>query len=293
VYQSLSPALTQPTWFSRTGERIAAASDEGNYSDFSLAPDERRLAFTRKPPSGPAGVWQLDLQRGVLSHFAGETPVTAPIWSPDGETIVFARNSQGAFRLFRKPSAGGGEELVLANDRTPTGGKQIPSDWSTDGHAILFDEDGDICMVPVGKRTEPRVLVRGPATETQGRLSPDQKWVAFSSDASGRRQAYVASVSNPERRWQISTQGGRDTVWRHDGREMFYVADDGTLMAVSVRPRGDTFEAAIPVPLFKLRVDALSSRTFAATHDGQKFLVNHLVQPAVPRTAFILNWASQ
>ena len=293
VYQSLSPALSQPTWFSRAGQRIAAASDEGFYGDLSLAPDEKRLALTSKSPGGPSGVWQLDLQRRVLSDFAVEAPATAPIWSPDGETIVFAKNSQGTFRLFRKPSAGGSEEPVLASERASSGGKQIPSDWSTDGQVILFDEDGDICMLPVGKATEPRVLLRGPANEAQGRLSPDQRWVAFSSDASGRREIYAAWFANPERRWQLSSQGGRDPVWRHDGQEMFYVADDGMLMAVAVRPRGDTLEPAVPVALFKLRVDALSSRTFAATHDGQKFLVNHLVQSAVPRTTIILNWAGQ
>jgi eukaryotic-like serine/threonine-protein kinase len=204
-------------------------------------------------------------------------------------------NFQGAFRLFRKPSAGGPEEPVLAaeHSRTPAGGKQIPSDWSSDGRAILFEEDGDIWMLSVGQGTAPRVLVRGPAHEGQGRLSPDQKWVAFSSDASGRREAYVASVSNPERRWQVSSQGGRDPLWRKDGQEIFYVADDGTLMAVALHSRNDRLETTVPVPLFKLRVDPLSSRTFAATHDGQKFLVNHLVQSPIPRTTFILNWAGQ
>jgi hypothetical protein len=293
VYQSLSPALSQPTWFSRAGQRIAAASDRGSYGDLSLAPDESRLALTGTPSGGPSGMWQLDLRRGVLSHFVVEAPAIAPIWSPDGETIVFAKNSRGAFRLFRKPSAGGSEEPVLATDRTPSGGKQIPTDWSADGQIILFDEAGDICMLLIGKGTEPRVLVRGPANEGQGRLSPDQKWVAFSSDASGRRDVYVALLSNPERRWQISSHGGRDPFWRRDGQEMFYMADDGTLMAVAVRSRGDTLEATVPVPLFKLPVDALSQRTFAATHDGQKFLVNQLVQSALPRTTIILNWASQ
>jgi eukaryotic-like serine/threonine-protein kinase len=117
--------------------------------------------------------------------------------------------------------------------------------------------------------------------------------VAFSSDASGRREAYVASISNPERRWQVSSQGGRDPLWRKDGQEIFYVADDGTLMAVALHSRNDRLETTVPVPLFKLRVDPLSSRTFAATHDGQKFLVNHLVQSPIPRTTFILNWAGQ
>ncbi len=295
VYQSLSPSATQPTWFNRAGERIGAASDEGSYGDFNLASDERRLALTSKTPDGQSGVWQLDLQRAVLSYFAVDSPAAAPIWSPDGETIIFAKHFQGAFRLFRKPSAGGSEEPVLATDhsRMPLGGKQIPSDWSTDGRLILFEEDGDICMLSLGKGTEPRVLVRGPAHETQGRLSPDLKWVAFSSDASGRREVYIAWLSNPERRWQVSAQGGRDPLWRIDGREMFYVADDGTLMAVALRSRGETFEAAVPVPLFKLRVDPLSSRAFAATHDGQRFLVNHLVQPPVPRTTIIFNWADQ
>ena len=293
VYQALSPNVTQPTWFSRVGQRLAAAIDEGSYGDMSLAPDETRVALTMKTPGGPGGVWQLDLQRGVLSQFAAEAPATAPVWSPDGESILFAKNDQGAFRLMRKPSAGGAEEPLFASDnpRTPAGGKQIPSDWSTDGRAVLFEGDGDIWMLPVGKGTEPRVLVRGPAYE--GRLSPDQKWIAFSSESSGRREVYVAVLSNPERRWQVSLQGGRDPVWRRDGRELFYVADDGTLMAVALRPPNETLHAAAPVPLFKLHVDPLSTRTFAATHDGQRFLVNHLVQSPVNRTMIVFNWSAQ
>lgn len=295
VYQALSPAVTQPTWFSRAGQLIAAAIDEGSYGDLSLAPDQKRVALTMKTADGTSGVGQLDLHRGVLSHFAVEASAVAPIWSPDAKTIVFAKNFDGALRLFRKPSAGGSEELVLGSDRSrpPSGGKQIPSDWSADGRIMLFEEDGDIYMLRVGTGLEPRAIVRGPGDEGQGRLSPDQKWVAFSSDASGRREVYVALVSNPERRWQVSSQSGRGPVWRGDGQELFYVSDDGTLMAVALRSPGDTLEPALPVPLFKLRVDALGSRTFAASHDGQKFLVNHLVRSAVPRTTIILNWAGQ
>lgn len=295
VYQALFPAVTQPTWFSRAGQLITAAIDEGSYGDLSLAPDQKRLALTMKTPDGTSGLAQLDLHRGVLSYFAVGASAIAPIWSPDGKTIVFAKNVQGAVRIFRRPSVGGSEEQMLGNaqSRAPSGGKQIPSDWSADGRNILFEEDGDIYILPVGTGVEPRPLVRGPADEGHGRLSPDQKWVAFSSDASGRREVYVALVSNPERRWQVSSRSGRGPVWRSDGEELFYVADDGTLMAVVLRSQGDTLEPAVPAPLFKLRVDALSSRTFAASHDGQKFLVNHLVQSAIPRTTIILNWAGQ
>ena len=295
VYQSLSPAVSQPTWFSRTGEQIAVASDEGSYGDLSLARDQNRLALTMKTSGGPSGIWQLDLHRSVLSHFAVDASAVSPVWSPDGGTILFARNFQGAFRLFRKPSAGGSEEQVLASDnaRTPSGGKQIPSDWSADGQVILFEEDRDIHVLRVGPGAERRALIRGPADEGQGRLSPDQKWVAFSSNASGRREVYVALFSNPERRWQISSQSGRTPLWRGDGRELFYVADDGTLMAVALRSRGEVLEPAAPVPLFKLQTNALASRTFAASNDGQKFLVNHLLRAAIPRTTVILNWAGQ
>jgi Tol biopolymer transport system component len=287
--------VTQPTWFNRAGQLIAAAIDEGSYGDLSLASDQKRLALTIRTAEGTSGVSQLDLQRGVLSQFAVEASATAPIWSTDGETIVFAKNVQGAFRLVRKPSAGGSEEDVLGSDysRTPSDGKQIPSDWSADGRIIPFEADGDIYMLPAGTGAEPHPLVRGPADEGEGRLSPDQKWVTFSSDASGRRQVYVALISNPERRWQVSSQSGRGPLWRNDGQEIFYVADDGMLMAVALQTRDDTLDAAAPVPLFKLRVDPLSSRTFAATQDGQKFLVNHLVQSPVARTTIIFNWAGQ
>ena len=293
VYHSRLRSVTQPTWFSREGRRISAAAPEGSYGDLALAPDQMRVALRAKTPEGPEGVWQLDLRRGILSKLAAEVPSAAPIWSPDSSSIVFAKDHQGAFRLFRKPSNGGNEEPLIPGDmtRTPFAGKQLPSDWSSDGRVVLYEEGGDIWIVPSAKGTPPRLLVHGPAEEVEGRLSPDRKWVAFSSDTSKRREVYVASVSNPERRWQISAQGGHDPRWRGDGGEIFYVAADATLMAVRLQKQGEMLQAATPAALFRLSVEPLQTRTFAAAPDGQRFLVNHLVQAEVLRTTIVLNWA--
>ena len=81
----------------------------------------------------------------------GRYPIDGSIWSPDGNWIVFAKNDGGAFRLFRKRSSGGAEELLPGIDKgyVPVGGKQLPSDWSSDGRDVLFEEGGDIWTIAV------------------------------------------------------------------------------------------------------------------------------------------------
>ena len=295
LYHTIAPSVSQPTWFSRAGLRLHAVAEEGSYGDLSLAADQNRLALTLAKPDGPEGIWQIDLARGILSKTAAETRSTAPIWSPDGNWIVFAKNDRGAFRLFRKASGGGAEELLPGIDKgyVPIGGKQVPSDWSSDGRDVLFEEGGDIWTIGVTDPAKPRTLVAGPAHESEARLSPDRRWVAFSSDSTARREVYIASATQPEQRWQISSQGGHDPAWRKDGRELFYVAADMTLMAVALDTHRGMVRPAAPSPLFQLHTDPLASRTFAATSDGQRFVVNQLVQAPTPQVTVVLNWTSK
>jgi Tol biopolymer transport system component len=297
VYQSMSTSTSQPTWFSREGRRTTAAIPKGSYGSLSLAPDQMHVALRVKTSEGPEGLWQLDLHRGILSKLTADAPATDAVWSPDSRWIVFAKHDQGAFRLFRKLASGGSEEPVLASVSSPmpSAGKQIPSDWSSDGRTLLFEEGGDIWMLSTDKGGQPQVLVHGPAGEGEGKLSPNQKWIVFSSDTSNRREIYIASMSNIERRWQISSLGGRDPHWRSDGGEVFYAAADGTLMAVRLKEQAETLQVAAPVALFNLEVDPLDTSSFVVSRDGQKFLVNRLVEATASRTTilFNFNWANR
>jgi Tol biopolymer transport system component len=233
------------------------------------------------------------------------------VWSPDGSRIVFASARNGIADLYeRSPTGEGNEQLILQTSQ----GKW-PWDWSRDGRFISFTSDSiqtktDLWILPLGGERKPLLFRQTPANELGGMFSPDQKWIAYSSDESGRWEVYVESFNLSQldqkapsrRRWQVSSHGGFQPLWRRDGKELFYISSDvsprdwwtqgrpgGRLMAVDVK-LGPQFTTGVPRELFRARFpDQAAPITYAATADGQRFLINTLVAVETPVTV-LLNW---
>lgn len=133
--------------------------------------------------------------------------------------------------------------------------------------------------------------------EVQGRLAPNQRWLAYASDESGRFEVYVRPFPSGAGQWAISGAGGMQPEWRRDGKEIYYISTVGQLMAVDVTTDAGAFTAGVPRALFDVHVpDATApfQNDYAATADGQRFLVNTLVdQPVRPSLTVILNWAEE
>ena len=128
-----------------------------------------------------------------------------------------------------------------------------------------------------------------------GRASPDGRFVAYTSGESGHGEVYVIRPGDGGGKWQVSTGGGSEAQWRGDGRELFYLAADRSLMAVDVTP-GKDLVLGLPQKLFSAPVqrDAFVRNRYLVTPDGQRFLMVALVQPdRVPPTNVILNWAAE
>jgi hypothetical protein len=151
-------------------------------------------------------------------------------------------------------------------------------------------------MLPMFGDRKPQPYVHTEFDEVQGRLSPNGRWMAYSSNVSGTLEVYVETVPAQQGRWQISTAGGSEPHWRRDGKELFYIAADRTLMAVPVKAES-TFEAGIPVPLFRAPVSAgivPYPATYDVSADGQRFLMNAIVEEApVSRVAVVVNWEAE
>jgi dipeptidyl aminopeptidase/acylaminoacyl peptidase len=151
----------------------------------------------------------------------------------------------------------------------------------------------DLWLLPLDGDRQPVPYLQTPANEMLGQFSPDGRWMAYASDESGRRQVYVQAIpANGDKR-QISTTGGGQPRWRRDGHELFYVADDQTLMAVPVKT-DVTFEMDTPRPLFQL--DPISVRTVFAyqpASDGRRFLVTTPVGGTTPPITVVLNWQEE
>jgi eukaryotic-like serine/threonine-protein kinase len=174
------------------------------------------------------------------------------------------------------------------------------NDWSADGRFLVYQEDGaqgqtDIWMLSLADRKSTRVIA-GPFNEQEAALSPDGRWIAYTSNESGLRQVYVQTMPPSERKWQVST--GRTAAahprWRFDGKQLFFDSS-GTLSVadvVSVRPA--EFKVSIPKQLFQGLTD-ISPHNFAVADLGQRFLVVTLpgvVRPDTSSIVVTLNWTS-
>src|SRR5262249_25196985 len=224
---------------------------------------------------------------------------STPVWSPDDSRIVFASNRDGLTRMYHRLSNGTGTDEVLVKLTEPT----WPHDWSPDGKFFLFGvlshkTNVDLWLLPLFGDQRPTPFIQTEFTETQGRFSPDGRWVAYTSNESGTYQIYVQSFPISGGKWQVSTGGGAQPQWRHDGKELFYLAPDRKIMAVEVNGAGSTFVAGIPKPLFDARVStqfpgAGGNLFYAASGDGQRFLVNTLAGDSTPVPfTVVMNWTA-
>jgi serine/threonine protein kinase len=301
VYRTISSsARRQFVWFDRAGKELARVGepDDGNTMMPDLSPNGRYVALTRTVNSN-RDVWLLELARGVFSRFTFHPAQEgSPIWSPDGQSIVFNSNREVSFDLYVKPTSGSAPEerlLTTPQSKSPTG-------WSSDGQFLLFrnvdpETSHDLLALPLhGDRTL-LPIVRGEFIESYGQLSSDGRWIAYQSDESGRAEVYARRFRNAGAPIRISTGGGAQMRWREDGRELIYVALDGRLMAVPLRLNGDSLEPGAPVPLFATRIGDVVSREsgylqqYVMTPDATRFLMNTVVDAgSVPPITVILNW---
>ena len=265
----------QLTWFDRAGKPLGTVGDAGAHEQLTLSPDAAHAAYRDGLGTVAGDLWVADLVRGVSERFTFERSLGGfPVWSPDGSHIVF-RSGDG---VFQKAATGGGTAELLM--RMPT--QTIPSSWSSDGRFVLLTMLGsntlqDILVLPMQGDRQLFPFVRTQYNESQGRFSPDGRWVAYVSNESGRAEVYIASFTPPgsvdsrvQSRQQISRDGGNTPVWRDDGREViFRSALSGMPMAVEIMPTGAGFQAGTPIRLF-----TTPPVPWAVTRDAKRFLVS-------------------
>ena len=292
LYQADSAENQEFTWFDRRGRLLEAVGPHNNYAFFSLSPDGKRVAIQRydDPDTVLPTIWMMDLSRqGAISRLTDTAVAQAEfgvVWSPDGSEIVFGRGDDRAMRLLRAPLTGGSAGLVL-----DTEGPKFPTDWSSDGRFVAYNSQWPDYqyqhawispLSPSSQREQPRPLFQHSYEEGSVSFSPAiagqaPRWVAYTSDETGRGEVYVREFPPGTRKWQVSTQGGLLPHWRRDGRELFYLAPEGTLMAVLVNPSG-RFEFGIPQALFAtgFRPTLLNvwQNQYAVSADGQRFLLD-------------------
>jgi Tol biopolymer transport system component len=281
--------LRQLIWFDRSGRNAGSFGAPVEIpQDFpELSPDGRRVAISR----GTLGARDIWIHEGIRDSRFTVDPADHhyAIWSPDGSRVVFGSNRNGKFDLYQKPADGSGsEELLLQSPED-----KAPNSWSPDGRFILFSSDrnnGDLMVLPTfGDRT-PFPFYSAPFNERQGVFSPDGKWIAYQSNESGQFQISVRPFPGPGGRWQLSTGGGIMPRWRADGKELFYIAPDGRLMATTVTVHGQSLIAGAPEPLFTTHIAmALNKQHYDVSRDGRLFLIDTELETTEP-IHLLLNW---
>ncbi len=280
---------TQLGWVDRTGRLIhlisgTEQSDILQPDDLRLAPDGHTAAFARTV-DGNKDIWLIDLDRGLPRRFTSNKAWDGrPIWSPDGKRLVFSTLRKGVLDLYQRPA----DETELETPLMESHEGKVAHDWSMDGRYILYQSSNpqtsdDIWAMPLFGDRKPVPVVRTPSLECCPRFSPDGHTVAYQSWETGRSEIYVQPFMGTAGKQRISSEGGVSVRWRADGRELFYRAPDGRLMAVSIQKDGEAIKAGTPAPLF--RVPAV----YIPSPDGQRFLVNVVTEPASPIT-ILLNW---
>ena len=285
-------------WIDRSGRTIGQVGAPANYYDIVFSPDERRAAvsWTSGVP-GNQDVWTVDLDRGVMSRLTFDpAPEAGPIWSPDSSRIVFT--SLDALR--QKPVAGAAGDELLFKRGTQQREGPFPSDWSPDGRYVAFSlvdsvsspTYTDIWMLPLAGDRKPFPFVQEPGRDDRASFSPDGRWLAYVAYGSGQAQVVVRAFPGAGGQFQVSKDGGDQPLWRGDGKELFFLAPDGTMMSAAI-DTSRQFEAGLPQPLFKSAVLVERRRQYAVTKDGKRFLalVPDRDALAEPLTV-VVNWPS-
>jgi len=294
--QSGADVTRQLTWFDRTGRRLGTLSDAALYTGLALSPDEHHVAVTLgtgRPEN--VDIWLIDVDRNIRSRLTVDPGRDiSPVWSPDGTRIAFqSSRSQQPVAIRQTLSNGTGADELLVEG--PGNFTMTPSGWSGDARFIAYTTRGsNVSVLPLFGDRKPFPFADTPFTEGSAVFSPDGRWIAYVSNEGGQADIYVRPFPGPGAKSQVSRDGGSHPVWRADGRELFYLAADGTMMTVAAGA-GRSFDAGMPRALFQVNAwSGTNNQVYAVTKDGQRFLVNTTSQKTsgVEPLTVVLNWTA-
>ncbi len=300
VYQSgMDTRGRRLLWLNRDGDIIDSVGNQQAFQDMQLSPDGKRLVYGIFDYTMPgADLWVHDLVRDVPSRLTFSAGFEMmPIWSPDGAMIYFTSDRNNRIEIYRKPANGTGvSEKVMRADSLPS----VPTYLSPDQSVLYFSaqKNGvDIMRVELDTPENPISVVCGaPFDEMQGKISPNEKYLLYISDESGRSEVYIRELGPTGGKWQVSTTGAMQALWSRRGSEIIYLTPDFTFTTVPVSYTNG-LELGNPISLFNHQVDFSGNiwhQRFDVTADGEKFIVN---TPSVSRTNIefnvVLNWQKE
>jgi Tol biopolymer transport system component/tRNA A-37 threonylcarbamoyl transferase component Bud32 len=275
--------LTQPTWYDRDGRRLGTAGEPDRYTYMSLSPDEKRVALTRSEAKKRAGtLWALELANGVMTRltFQPEESVFVPVWSPDSGRIAFGDVAKGGLSEVTVASA---TRTALNEDKNAL----YPEDYSPDGKTFAWTERGGTKLMLLSLSDRKSQAFESQFPRHNWHYSPDGRYLAYVSNATGIYELYVTTPSFSEVR-KISNGGASNLVWRRGTNELYYIGAEQRLSVVEIKG-GARIDPVVPRPLFPVRVQG-SVAEFSVAADGKRFLVNESIQSGEGQVNIVVHW---
>ena len=286
------------TWMDRSGKELGRVGDPAIMANPTLSPDGTRVALDiSDQKANNVDIWIESTTGAGNSRFTFDpAEEVVAVWSRDGSTLVYRNGGADGSSLVLKPATGLVREKKIFTIPVSSMDDFFPNSWSLDDQQILVTRQvasGEYLELLPAAGGELTRFLTSKGSENNGQISPDGKWVAYASDESGVWEIYVTSFPGAAGKWQVSRGGGTEPRWRGDGKEIFYIAPSGMLMAVPVSGES-TFATGTPAPLFQIHGRAPISSTDVFTYDvakdGKRFLVNRYVKPEhVPPLTILLN----
>jgi len=290
-------ARSELKWFDRSGRELATIGEPGRYGNVAISPTGTQIAYTvEDDKNSKFDIWIHDINRDVASRLTFEAEnETGPIWTPDGQNVVYTKGDWPAFSTYSKSADGSGTGQLFPPPDTLI---RFINDISPDGlnasYTTIRNSQPDIQICRLSTDTNNVEIIASKFAEYGARFSPDGLYVVYGSEESGKSEIYVKRSDGTGGKWQVSTNGGEEAIWNKNGKELVYRTADENFMAVSVNTKG-TFESGTPVKLFRQRLDNLGGgANWDISSDGQKFL---LITPqgtaSAPSFEIVLDWTKE
>lgn len=309
LYEPGSKKLgTDISLLDQNGQVVSKIADRGHYNGVGrFSPDGKRLAISMGDPQ--ADIWVFDLARGSRTRltFGGATYLN-PSWSADGQRVAYMRQSgatiqEGTSLRARLANGGGQEEILLERDPSDSISTFLLPQWSPDGRYLLYIKQSGptgaaIWALPTFGEKKPFVVVQPQTPQAkvvEFLLSPDGRWLAYSSTESGHEEIYVThfpSFPSGSGRWQVSQSGATFPAWRGDSKELWFVASDGFFRAVTVNPNSEEFAMDPVRTMFQFTYTASVGNPYELAPDGQHVIVTTLPGGVPTPLVLVTNWTA-
>jgi len=300
VYGTSGGSDRELVWVTRDGKAQQVDPDwRAPIQDPALSPDGKRVALSIRDPEGATNVWVKQLDHGPITKVSvdGRTNIN-PSWTPDGRSVTFASNAGGSQQLWTKPADGSGQAKLEFHDRVDLFG---PS-WSHDGKWLLLFTDyntpgaSDVAGFRPGVDSTAVPLVATKFYEVAPQLSPDGRWMAYTSAETGPSQIYVTPFPDTKSgKWAVSTKGGAMPRWSHNGRELFFVDSLGNFTATEISTK-PTFSVGrstslFPTESFWLDNSGPGEPQYAVSPDDRRFLmIRPITHSGSDKLVVVDNW---